>query len=61
MLEYSINDFNIQNDYLNFFNYLSNINIESLSVKKAFELISDLQKKSKKILQQIANEKNIEK
>ena len=48
ILEYSINDFNIQNDYLNFFNYLSNINIESLSIKKAFELISDLQKSQKK-------------
>lgn len=48
ILEYSINDFNIQNDYLNFFNYLSNINIESLSIKKAFELIFDLQKSQKK-------------
>ncbi len=59
MLEYSINDFTIQNDYLNIFNYLSNVNIENLSVKEAFELISDLQKKSQKILQKITNEKNI--
>ena len=60
MFEYSISDFTIQNDYLNIFNQLSNINIENLSVKEAFELISDLQKKSQKILEQITNEKNIE-
>lgn len=60
MVEYSISDFTIQNDYLNIFNQLSNINIESLSVKEAFELISDLQKKSQQILQQMNNEKNVE-